>query len=125
MIAVAVLMLVVLPLAVFVGLLRLLDARQRRRADVVARQIALTDAIHAVLGPVVAPLVRRRRGGRWIAVLPVRPGDPELGVMVDIAQATLGAAAQIVLVEQEPVPARRRPVPASGALALSGPRPTR
>jgi hypothetical protein len=38
---------------------------QRMRLDAVRRQIALTDAIHAELGAVVAPTVRRRLGGRW------------------------------------------------------------
>ena len=92
---------------------RLATALETRRQQVVARQIALTDAIHGALGPVVAPVVRRDRDG-WIGVLPVPPGSPHVGLMVEIAQAELGPAAKILLVAQERPPAgpRRAPVPA-------------
>src|SRR5213078_3402296 len=54
-----------LPLAAVLTLLGLAGWVERRRAAAIARQIDLTDAIHRDLGPVVAPWVTRRPGGRW------------------------------------------------------------
>jgi hypothetical protein len=51
------------PFAVVFALLALARRRERRRHDVRARQIALTDGVHERLGAVTAPVVRRRRGG--------------------------------------------------------------
>jgi hypothetical protein len=53
------------PLAAVLGLLAWTSRRERLRGEVVARQIALTDAVHERLGAVVAPVVRRRRRGGW------------------------------------------------------------
>jgi hypothetical protein len=50
-----------MPFVVVSGLLVMLERRQERTAADVARQIALTDALHARLGALVAPVVRRRR----------------------------------------------------------------
>jgi hypothetical protein len=124
MTAVAVLVVLVTPVALLVGLLRLVDALERRRQQAVWRQIALTDAIHGAVGPVVAPLVRRGRHGAWVGVLAVPPGHPDLALIVGIAQAQLGPGAEIVLVAQEPAPARQRRTPAR-ALTLSGARASR
>lgn len=96
MTAVAVALVLVIPVAALAALLSVVNTIHARRAERVARQIALTDAIHGVLGPVVAPVVRRGRRG-WIAVLTVRAGDPQLGVMIAIAQAELGPGAEIVV----------------------------
>jgi hypothetical protein len=122
MTAVAILVALAVPVGALVALLRLVDALERRRADVVARQIALTDAIHAELGPVVAPLVRRGRGGRLEVVLAMPAGQPHLARIVQLAQATLGVAAKIVLVAREPVRPHRAP---AGPLALTGVRAAR
>lgn len=62
---------VLAPLAVVVGLLRRADRVAQRREVRCARQIALTDAIHRELGVVVAPTVRRRRGGGWLVSITV------------------------------------------------------
>jgi len=97
MTALGVLVVLAIPVVALVALLRLTGALERRRAAVVARQIAVTDAIHAELGAVVAPLVRRGRGGRFVVVLAVPPAPPHLARMVQIAQATLGPATDIVL----------------------------
>jgi hypothetical protein len=105
-----------IPILGLITLLRLTTVLERRREQVIARQIALTDAIHRVLGPVVAPIVRRRRGG-WTGVLPVAAGEPDVGLMVSIAQAELGPTAEIVLVGQEPLPAHPRRQPAATPLA--------
>ena len=115
MIAAAVVVVLGIPVAALIGLLSLAARLQARREQLIARQIALTDAIHAALGPIVAPVVRRRRGG-WLGVLPVPAGHPQIALMVEIAQAELGADAQIVLVRQEPAPPRaRRPRAAAAA----------
>ena len=124
MTALAIAVVLAIPVAALVALLRLTNVLEQRRAQVVSRQIALTDAIHAVLGPVVAPVVRRRRG-EWVAVLAVPAGHPDIGLMVDIAQTELGPGSQIVLVDVRPAPAPRRRRPAPVALALSGARSTR
>ena len=56
------------PIAILVALFTRLDRRERRRRVEIERQIALTDAIHARLGAVAAPVVRLRREGWRIAV---------------------------------------------------------
>jgi hypothetical protein len=101
MTALAVVVVLAVPITVVLGLLWLATVLERRREQVVARQIALTDAIHGVMGPVVAPVVRRGRGG-WVGVLALPAVHPHLGLMVEIAQAELGPTAEIVLVVQEP-----------------------
>jgi hypothetical protein len=113
MTALAIAIVLGIPVLVLGALPWLVDVRRARREQAVSRQIALTDAIHGVLGPVVAPVVRRGRSG-WIGVLPLPPGHPHVGRMVEIAQAELGPTAKIVLVAQEPLPPcpRREAVPA-------------
>ncbi len=56
------------PIAVVLGLLAWASWRERRRREVQARQIALTDTIHERLGAVAAPVVRRRRRGWQVCV---------------------------------------------------------
>jgi hypothetical protein len=116
MTAVAIVVVFAIPVAALLGLLRLATVLERRREQVIARQIALTDAIHGVMGPVVAPVVRRGRGG-WVGVLAVPAGHPHLGLMVEITQAHLGPAAKIVLVMQEPTPLVSRGAPTAAPLA--------
>jgi hypothetical protein len=48
--AAAALIVLLIPVAVLVGFLMLIEARQQRSARIVARQIMLTDAVHAELG---------------------------------------------------------------------------
>jgi hypothetical protein len=116
MTALAIAVVVAIPIMVLVALLRLASVLEARRQQVVFRQIALTDAIHAALGPVVAPVVRRGRRG-WIGVLAVPAGHPDINLMVQIAQAELGSAAEIILLTQEPIAAHPRTAPAAPALA--------
>lgn len=116
MTALAIVVVLVIPVAALVVLLSAVNRIHARRAEQVARQIALTDAIHGVLGPIVAPVVRRGRRG-WIGVLPVRAGEPHLTLMVAIAQAELGRSAEIVLVPVERPAARPPRTPAPAALA--------
>jgi hypothetical protein len=61
-----------------VGLLLLATRAQRVRAEVIARQVGLTDAIHRRFGAVVAPVVERRRGGGWRAVIAVPFARPDM-----------------------------------------------
>ena len=116
MTAVAIVVVLGIPVAGLIALLRLATVVERRRQAVISRQVALTDAIHATLGPVIAPIVRRGRG-RWVGVLPVPIGHPQIGLMVEIAQSSLGPDAEILLVAQEPVEAAPRRTPATAALA--------
>jgi hypothetical protein len=90
---------------------------QRMRLDAVRRQIALTDAIHAELGAVVAPTVRRRLGGRWQLLIPVPFDRPETVTrVIEVAYAAFGAPEraesgrfELVLSPQaKPVPRRDR-----------------
>ena len=65
------------PFLVVVALLRLADFVSARREARLARQIALTNAIHRELGAVAAPVVSRGPGGGWLVSMAVpldRPG---------------------------------------------------
>ena len=96
--------LVLMPSAALLLLLKVVDAVQRRRAETVARQIAVTDAIHRELGAIVAPVVRRRRGG-WRVELPMDPRCPETARVVELASLTLERAVEVAVVP----PAAARP----------------
>ena len=87
--ALAVLVLPILPVVAVIVLLKVVDFVQRRRAVVVTRQIEVTDAIHREFGAIVAPTVRRARGG-WRVVLPMEAGRPEAARVVELAALTLG-----------------------------------
>jgi len=111
------------PIALLVAALQLASWRQRVRLAEIARQIAVSDAIHAVLGAVVSPVVRRTLWGGWRLAIPVPLDRPDVVVQVlDAATVAFSAAErtsprfEIVLTPQEkPVP-RRAPVlvPARG-----------
>ena len=84
MIAVVVLVAMLVPVAV---LLAIADAIQRRRDRVVARQIMVTDAVHAELGAVVAPRVEKHPFRPWRVVFPVTERRaPEIARLVAIAE---------------------------------------
>lgn len=53
------------PILAVWALLEVARRIERRREAAIARQIALTDAIHAELGAVVAPEVQRTSAGEW------------------------------------------------------------
>src|SRR6516165_10793772 len=99
-------------------------ARGRALAGEIAPQVAVTDAIHAVLGAVVSPVARRTWWGGWRVTIPVPLDRPDTVMqVVDAACGAFGVAErtsptrfEIVLTPQErPVP-RRAPalVPARG-----------
>ena len=114
-----------MPVAALILVLKVVDVLQRRRADVIARQIAVTDAIHAELGAVVAPVVRRSGRG-WRVTLPIDARHPGIARIVELAACTLAPTAVGARSRRpfdgrgEPVievavvapwrPARRRPV---------------
>jgi len=112
------------PIALIAALLQLSTWRQRARLAAVSRQIAVTDAIHAVLGAVVSPVVRRRLWRGWQLTIPV-PLDRPATVMqvVQVAYGAFGAAErtrpgrfEIVLTPQErPVPRPRYALVAADA----------
>jgi hypothetical protein len=64
---------VTLPVLVLVGLLAAVDRLQRRRLRVIARQVAVTDAIHREFGAVVAPVVSKRWWGPWTVLMALPP----------------------------------------------------
>lgn len=82
------------PFAAILGLLRLADRITERRDARYARQIALTDAIHRELGPIVAPTVSRRRGGGWLIRVTVPFDAPEvIATILRITDERFGAGA--------------------------------
>ena len=78
------------PFFAVVGLLVVADRIQRRREGVLARQVALTDAIHRELGAVAAPTVQQPAWGPWRVVIPVRLDDPRFtGRLLNVAHRAL------------------------------------
>ena len=115
------------PFLVVAGLLSFSGQLRRREAVRVARQIAVTDAIHRELGPVAAPAVGRDWLGGWTVSVAV-PFEQE-GTVSAVARiayecfATLHpvdlARLRIVLrpMERKPV---RRPAAPSAVTGLAG-----
>jgi hypothetical protein len=97
------------PLAVLVGLGALIDRRHARREEEILRQVAITDALHARLGAVVAPVVRRRaRAWRVSVAVPAERPIVVAALLAAVEQALGGARYEIVLGR----PAPRGPRPA-------------
>jgi hypothetical protein len=69
--ALAVVTVLLVPMLALFGALRFVEARQRARARVIARQVQLTDAIHAELGAVVAPVVDKHAFRPWRVTFPL------------------------------------------------------
>ncbi len=105
------------PIALLVAALQLASWRQRVRLAEIARQIAVTDAIHAALGAVVSPVVRRTLWGGWRLAIPVPLDRPD--TVTQVLDAAYGAFAtaertkptrfEIVLTPQERPAPRRMP----------------
>jgi len=93
------------PVLMVVVLLVWVGWRDRRRAETVARQIRLTDAITAELGSVVAPVVTRR------VELTTPLGRPALvGRVFEITHRVLPGRYEIRLrPRMEPIHSRRYP----------------
>ncbi len=117
----AVLGLTLSPLIAVVVLLQLTAWRERRIDAAIARQIALTDAIGAELGSVVAPIVARPVGRPWqvrIAVPFSRPAlvTRVLAITQRVLDRTCASGYEVVLTPQE------EPARIVGHLAVIAPR---
>ena len=105
------------PFLVVIALLRFADFVSARREASIARQIALTNAIHRELGAVAAPVVSRRPGGGWLVSMAVpldRPGTTAAIVRITermFAPEGGGADALRILL----TPAAARPVAGTSA----------
>jgi hypothetical protein len=97
-----------MPFAIIIGLLRLADRIAERRDARYARQIELTDAIHREFGAIVAPNVRRRRGGGWL-------------ISVAVPLAHRGAIPAILRITDEQFGAHAREGHASYEVVLTRP----
>jgi hypothetical protein len=93
------------------ALAALLTRRQAQREAEVARQIALTDALHARLGALLAPVVRGRAGA-WRVAVAVPFERPEVvATLLAAADEVLGRSQyDVVLSRQAPAVARSRDV---------------
>ena len=89
---VALLIVLLSPVALVLALLVLADARQRRRARITTRQIRLTDAVHAELGALVAPVVQKPAFRPWRVIFALPEGrTAEVGRLIAIANRVVGA----------------------------------
>ena len=110
--ALAVLVVLLLPVAIIVMLSLLIDARQRGRDRVLARQIRLTDAVHAELGATVSPVVEKRAFRPWRVVFSM-PAERSADVsrLVSITDRVLAddppAPGNLQIVFTSPAPALR------------------
>jgi hypothetical protein len=112
-----------------VGLLLLATGWQRRRDTRVARQIAVTEAIHRELGAVVAPSMTGGAYGRPRLVIPVALERPNLvAAVLAIAHRVLrgwdaaGARTEIVLVPRVEVEGTANWPRRAGETAIGAPR---
>lgn len=104
--------LIALPALVLVALLALLTRVQRSRERVIEQQIALTDAIHAELGAVAAPVVAKPVFGPWRVTFMVpfaRPALVEQLVLITSRKlaAVSPAGVRIVLTPRTDMPRAR------------------
>ena len=99
------------PVAAVAALLFLAERRQQRRRDEIVRQVALTDALHARLGALVAPVVRwRRRAWRVTVAVPFERPAVMAAVLATAADVFDQASYEVVLSRQAPaVPIPRAP----------------
>ena len=99
------------PLLLTVALLVGAERRARARQAEIARQIALTDALHGRLGALVAPFVRRRRGHWDVSVaLPAERPDLAAAVLTTVDEVFGHAAYELRLRRQaSPLPAAPQP----------------
>src|SRR5215510_1314255 len=86
------LMLAASPLILTGALLAVTDRRQRRVQAEIERQIALTDALHARLGALLAPVVRRR-GGVWQVSVALPAERPPVSAVLAAVDEVFGRAA--------------------------------
>src|SRR5919201_1659727 len=81
------------PVGAVGGLLLVAERIRRARERVIARQVAITDALHHELGAVVAPTVAKRPWGSWRVVIPVAADQPALaGQVLTVAHRALAGS---------------------------------
>ena len=119
--AIAVLMLTLSPLIAVVVLLELAAWRERRIDAAIARQIALTDAIGAELGAVVAPVVAKPIGRPWQIRISVPFSRPALitrilAITQRVLDRVCASGYEVVLTPQT------EPARIVGRLAVAAPR---
>jgi hypothetical protein len=69
----------------------LADGLDRRRHGRIVAQVRVTDAIHGVLGAIVAPTVTGAVGNRWIVTMGIGPRErATAGRLSEIAREVLG-----------------------------------
>lgn len=102
-------------LAGFSAMVILPGVFRRRQEDAARRQIALTDALDAAIGPIVAPVVTKAIFGPWRVEVAVPLGHPLMvGRLLEVTHGSLSAggldagAYRILLV---PRPESDRPAP--------------
>ena len=89
--AAAILVVLLAPALVLVALLRFVEARQRAHDEVIARQVMLTDAVHAELGAVVSPFVDKHAFQPWRVTFPLATNRAaEVGRLIAITDRVLG-----------------------------------
>jgi len=97
------------PFGLMAALLLLAERRAKRRDTEIARQIALTDALHAQLGAIVAPVVRRRRREWEVSVaVPVDQPAVALSVLRTVDDVFGRVAYEVRLRRQTPLAAATR-----------------
>jgi hypothetical protein len=98
-----------LPFAALAALLLLVERHRRHRAAEIQRQIALTDALHARMGALVAPVVRGRpRAWRVAVAVPVEQPDVVAAVL-DMVEQTFGREGYEVVLSRQVASGRSRP----------------
>ena len=97
------------PFAALAAFLLLAERRQEWRRAEVLRQIALTDALHARLGALVAPVVRwRHRAWRVAVAVPLEQPAVVSAVLTTVDEVFGRVRYEVVLSRQAP-PAPRAP----------------
>lgn len=107
MLTLATIVAVMLPASFVAALLLAVGRMERARDARIARQVAVTDAIHRELGAVVAPVVKRRFGRDRVEIAVPFESPAIVGRVVAIAHAAMlrtgvSHGIEIVLASQEP-----------------------
>ena len=80
------------PFGLLVAALKLSNWRQHVRLAEIARQITVTDAVHAELGARYAPVVEKHVFRPWRVIFPLSDGrTAEVGRLIAIATRVVGA----------------------------------
>ena len=105
---VAALAVLLTPAVILVAGLLAIETRQRAHNEVIARQIMLTDAVHAELGAIVAPVVEKRAFRPWRVVFAVHDdGVREVGRLDAITERVLKGLDGVHIVFTRPAPVPR------------------